>query len=98
LRLTISARPASTQTYGKDAAGGDRITQFACALTELNIDIICANVPQAKGRVERTFGTLQDRLVKDLSLANIASIAAANDWLPVCYSRPRTRRVSFCFE
>jgi hypothetical protein len=35
----------------KDAAGGDRITQFSRALAELNIDIICANVPQAKGRV-----------------------------------------------
>jgi len=61
----------------KDAAGGDRITQFSRALTELNIDIICANVPQAKGRVERAFGTLQDRLVKELRLANIATIEAA---------------------
>jgi hypothetical protein len=50
----------------KDAAGGDRITQFARALTELNIDIICANVPQAKGRVERAFGALQDRLAPRL--------------------------------
>ncbi|MBV8574716.1 MAG: ISNCY family transposase [Acetobacteraceae bacterium] len=66
----------------KDAAGADRITQFARALAELNIDIICANIPQAKGRVERAFGTLQDRLVKELRLANIASLAAANDWLP----------------
>ena len=54
----------------KDAAGGDRITQFVRALTELNIDIICANIPHAKGRVERAFGTLQDRLVKELRLAN----------------------------
>ena len=66
----------------KDAAGGERITQFGRALAELNIDIICANIPQAKGRVERAFGTLQDRLVKELRLANIASIAAANNWLP----------------
>lgn len=66
----------------KDAAGGDRITQFGRALAELNIDIICANSPQAKGRVERAFGTLQDRLVKELRLANIATIAAANVWLP----------------
>jgi hypothetical protein len=67
----------------KDAAGGERITQFGRALAELNIDIICANIPQAKGRVERAFGTLQDRLVKELRLANIAGIAAANTWLPV---------------
>jgi hypothetical protein len=66
----------------KDAAGGERITQFGRALAELNIDIICANIPQAKGRVERAFGTLQDRLVKELRLANIASIAAANAWVP----------------
>src|SRR6202790_4219313 len=66
----------------KDAAGGDRITQFGRALSELNIDIICANSPQAKGRVERAFGTLQDRLVKELRLAGISTIAAANAWLP----------------
>jgi hypothetical protein len=45
----------------KDAAGGDRITQFGRALSELNIDIIRANSPRAKGRVERVFGTLRDR-------------------------------------
>jgi hypothetical protein len=66
----------------KDADAGDRITQFSRALGELNIDIICANLPQAKGRVERAFGTLQDRLVKELRLAHIASIDAANAWLP----------------
>jgi len=66
----------------KDAAGGERITQFGRALAELNIDIICANIPQAKGRVERAFGTLQDRLVKELRLASIATVAAANAWLP----------------
>src|SRR5271170_5028338 len=65
-----------------DAVAGDRITQFGRALSELNIDIICANSPQAKGRVERAFGTLQDRLVKELRLANIATIEAANAWLP----------------
>jgi hypothetical protein len=48
----------------------------------LNIDIICANSPQAKGRIERAFGTLQDRMVKELRLAGVSSIAAANDWVP----------------
>ena len=48
--------------------GGERVTQFGRALEALNIDIICANSPQAKGRVERAFGTLQDRLVKELRL------------------------------
>jgi hypothetical protein len=62
--------------------GGARVTQFGRALQALNIDIICANSPQAKGRVERTFGTLQDRLVKELRLVGIASIEVANAWLP----------------
>jgi hypothetical protein len=66
----------------KDAVSGDGITQFGRVLSELNIDIICANSPQAKGRVERAFGTLQDRLVKELRLAGISTITAANAWLP----------------
>ena len=66
----------------KDAIGGDRITQFGRVLSELKIDIICANSPQAKGRVERAFGTLQNRLVKELRLAGISTVAAANAWLP----------------
>ena len=66
----------------KDAIGGDRVTQFGRVLSELNVDIICANSPQAKGRVERAFGTLQDRLVKELRLAGISTIEAANAWLP----------------
>src|SRR6202043_2345052 len=52
----------------KDAAGGDGVTQFGRALLALNINI-CANSPQAKGRIERAFGTLQDRMVKELRLA-----------------------------
>jgi hypothetical protein len=50
----------------KEAVGGDGVTQFGRALLALNIDIICANSPQAKGRIERAFGTLQDRMVKSL--------------------------------
>jgi hypothetical protein len=66
----------------KDAIGGDRVTQFGRVLSELNIDIICANSPRAKGRVERAFGTLQDRLVKELRLAGISTMEAANAWVP----------------
>jgi len=66
----------------KDAAGGDCVTQFGRALLALNIDIICANSPQAKGRIERAFGTLQDRMGKELRLAGVSSITAANAWLP----------------
>ena len=50
----------------KEAVGGEGVTQFGRALLALNIDIICANSPQAKGRIERAFGTLQDRMVKSL--------------------------------
>jgi hypothetical protein len=57
-------------------------TQFGRALAELNVDLICADSPQAKGRVERAHKTLQDRLVKELRLAGISSIEAANAFLP----------------
>ena len=52
------------------------------ALEALNIEIICANSPQAKGRVERANATLQDRLVKAMRLEGIATIAEANAYLP----------------
>src|SRR3954469_14525183 len=65
-----------------DAAGGDGMTQFGRALAELDVDIICANSPQAKGRVERAHKTLQDRLVKELRLAGVGTIEAANAFLP----------------
>ena len=61
---------------------GEELTQFGRALSELNIDILCANTPQAKGRVERAFATLQDRLVKELRLADLSTPEAANAWLP----------------
>ena len=57
----------------KDAPGGDGMTQFGRALHALNIDIICANSSQAKGRVERANATLQDRLVKEMRLLGISS-------------------------
>ena len=66
----------------KDAAGGNGMTQFGRALHALNIDIICANSSQAKGRVERANGTLQDRLVKEMRLRDIDTVAAGNAFLP----------------
>lgn len=59
-----------------------KITQFGRVLSTLNIDIIFANSPQAKGRVERANRTLQDRLIKEMRLEGISSIADANKWLP----------------
>ena len=58
------------------------ITQFGRALSELNIDILCANTPQAKGRVERAHLTLQNRLVKELRLRAISTPEAGNVYLP----------------
>ena len=56
-------------------------TQFGRALDTLNIEAIQANSPQAKGRVERLFQTLQDRLVKALRLSGISDCDAANAFL-----------------
>ena len=64
------------------AVQGDGMTQFGRSLHALNIDILCANTPQAKGRVERANKTLQDRLVKELRLQGISTIAAGNQLLP----------------
>ncbi|MDK4737225.1 ISNCY family transposase, partial [Rhizobium sp. CNPSo 3490] len=66
----------------KDAKGGQGMTQFGRALSELNIEILCANSSQAKGRVERMNRTLQDRLVKELRLAGIDTMEAGNAFLP----------------
>ncbi|MFK3781792.1 ISNCY family transposase [Agrobacterium sp. NPDC089420] len=66
----------------KDARGGQGMTQFGRALCELNIEILCANSSQAKGRVERMNRTLQDRLVKELRLAGIDTMEAGNAFLP----------------
>ncbi len=70
----------STHASMTDRTSG--LTQFGRALYELNIDIICANTPQAKGRVERANQTLQDRLVKELRLRGIDTIEAANAYAP----------------
>jgi transposase len=61
---------------------GDALTQFGRAMLELDIEIICANTPQAKGRVERVIQTLQDRLPKEMRLRGIHSHEAGNAYLP----------------
>jgi transposase len=61
---------------------GSGLTQFGRAMQALDIQIICANTPQAKGRVERANQTLQDRLVKELRLRGISDIDSANAYLP----------------
>jgi transposase len=66
------------QTLGK----GSGLTQFGRAMQELDIQIICAHSPQAKGRIERANQTLQDRLVKELRLRGISDMPAGNAYLP----------------
>lgn len=57
------------------------LTQFGRAMQELDIQIICANTPQAKGRIERANQTLQDRLVKELRLRDISDMESGNAYL-----------------
>lgn len=59
----------------------DTLTQFGRGMKELNIDVIHAHSAQAKGRVEKLFRTLQDRLIKELRLKNISTIKEANEFL-----------------
>jgi transposase len=67
----------------KNATNGAGYTQFGRAMFELNIDLICANSSQAKGRVERMNLSLQDRLVKELRLLGISTMAEANAYAPM---------------
>src|SRR5881296_1798924 len=64
------------------AESGSGLSQFGRALRELNIDLLCARSPEAKGRVERANGTLQDRLVKELRLRGLNDPVAADPFLP----------------
>lgn len=66
------------QPQDKGQALPGALTQFGRALKELDIELILAHSPQAKGRVERSFGTAQDRWVKELRLAGAATAAQAN--------------------
>lgn len=66
-------------------------TQFERALLQLDIEPICAHSPQAKGRVERLFQTLQDRMIKAMRLAGISSMEQANAWLPPYIKRHNAR-------
>ena len=67
-------------------------TQVGRALHQLGIEHIAAYSPQARGRSERAFGTLQNRLVKELSLAGITEIEAANRFIEESYLPDHNRR------
>jgi transposase len=74
----VSLRPGESEEARREA---DRLTQIGRALREMGIGWIPAYSPQAKGRVERSFGTDQDRLVKELRLAKVTTMQAANRFL-----------------
>ena len=80
------------------SANGDGMTHLGRALEALNIELICANSPQAKGRVERANGTLQDRLVKAMRLEGISSISEANAFLPGYMARHNQRFAKAPFD
>ena len=78
-RHTIFVRPSQErETLEEQLAGQREPTQVGRALRELGIASMTAHSPQAKGRVERLFGTLQDRLVVELGLAGATTLAEAN--------------------
>ena len=74
--------------HGKDRS---KPTQFARAMKELNIKMIAAHSPQAKGRIERANGILQDRLVKELRERGISTIEEANLFLPYYFKKHNKR-------
>lgn len=77
----FSDRHSIFRATNPTAAGERTPTQFARACGRLDIKVICAKTPQAKGRVERANRTLQDRLVKELRLRNVSTMEAGNRYL-----------------
>ena len=73
-------------------AGKAPRTQFGRAMEQLGVELILANSPQAKGRVERMNGVLQDRLVKALRLAGISDMESANEYLLGTYLPEHNRK------
>ncbi len=85
-------RHSTYKINSKNALDNDSIvSEFTRAMKELGVQVINANSPQAKGRIERLFGTLQDRLVKELRLAGINNPNDANKFLQAYLPRFNAR-------
>ena len=89
-------RHSTYQTQAKptredDLAGREAMTQFERGLHEWGVTVIPAHSPQANGRVERRFRTVQDRLIKELRLAGITTLEAANAFLEAYLPRDNAR-------
>jgi hypothetical protein len=80
--FTVAPRAGESEP---ERIAADRLTQIGRGLRELGIGWIAAYSPQAKGRIERSFLTAQDRLVKDLRLAKVSTMQAANTFLETEY-------------
>jgi hypothetical protein len=89
-RHTILRSP-KRPTLEEQLAGQAPMSQIQRVLAELGIESIPAYSPQAKGRIERLWASLQDRLTKELRLANLTSLAAANAFLPDFIARYNAR-------
>jgi transposase len=81
-----------TASVAEQLAGQEPQTQFGRAMMQLGVELILANSPQAKGRVERMNGTLQDRLVKALRLQGISDLESANAYLEAEFLSQINRR------
>jgi len=79
-------------SVAEQLAGQAPQTQFGRAMAQLGVELILANSPQAKGRVERTNGVLQDRLVKALRLEGISDLTLANEYLAKTFLPALNRR------
>ena len=96
---TLYTDRGSHYFYTPEAGGKvdkSRVTQVGYALRQLGIKHIAAYSPQARGRSERTFGTLQDRLPKEIALHDITTVEEANSYIKETYM-PRHNR-QFCVK
>jgi hypothetical protein len=89
-RHTILRSPKQP-TLEEELAGHSPMSQIQRVMSELGIESIPAHSPQAKGRIERLWGTLQDRLTKELRLAGITTLEEANIFLPGFIERYNAR-------
>jgi hypothetical protein len=90
-RHSIFRRNDPAWSLAEELRGRQDPTQVGRALDALGIEVIYALSPQAKGRIERLWGTLQDRLVAELRLAGSDTLAAANAFLPA-FTQPFNAR------
>jgi transposase len=81
-RLNVFTRNDRHWSLDEQLAGTQTPTHFGRILADLGIAFIAAHSPQAKGRIERLWGTLQDRLVSELRLRRVRTLEAANAFLP----------------